>query len=412
MNKIFEQSPIRWHHLLFYGILCYIIPHQGFWFDLNNDWPRWSAYTLENGLSNIYNSDTNYMPFYLHLLYWFGQIQGSKELIYQNSYQLKYYFLVFDLLQAILLVHALKKYYRKNYLEYFLLLNIAYLYSSAFWGQLDCIPSFFVVLSFIYLFERKLILSAVLMVLAMYVKLQAIIFVPIFILIFAYYCYIEYSLKLIVKILLAVIGIQLLFLIPFIWSGTLDKLWSVVTHSVGFFPRVTWNAFNMWHLLLKQNPNEVSDTLTFRGLSYKNWGLTLFFVSSLLAMLPLLKILVQHFIDRSYLEKKEIAQIWLISGTIAVLFFYVNTQMHERYSYPAMILYFAYGFLTNRYLLYILTSIAYLLNVDAILQVLKINNFKPEYTAILWGIILLISFFRIYESLLLKLKFVPTNERD
>ncbi len=410
MNKILEKSPVKWHHLLIYGIVCFLAPRQGFWFDLNNDWPRWSAYAWENGLSNVYNSDTNYMPFYLHLLYWFGKFQGSRELIYQNSYQLKYCFLVFDFLQAILLTHSLKKYLNKNnYVEYLLLFNIAYLYSSAFWGQLDCIPSFFVVLSFIYLFEKRLVWAALCMVLALYVKLQAIIFVPIFVPIFAYYFYLEYSFKLLIKTLLAVFSIQLFLLAPFIWSGSLDKLWSVVTHSVGFFPRVTWNAFNMWHLLLKSNPNEVSDTLIFKGLSYKLWGLLMFFSGSFVGMFPLLRKLVLNFFDKTYFDKKTIALVWLTSATVAVLFFYVNTQMHERYSYPAMILYFGYGFLSNRYLLYFLSSFAYFLNVDAILQAFKINPFKPEYNALLWGIILLISFYRLYEPLILNKE---TNEKD
>ncbi len=101
--------------------------------------------------------------------------------------------------------------------------------------------------------------------------------------------------------------------------------------------------------------------------------------------------------------------VWLTSATVAVLFFYVNTQMHERYSYPAMILYFGYGFLSNRYLLYFLSSFAYFLNVDAILQAFKINPFKPEYNALLWGIILLISFYRLYEPLILNKE---TNEKD
>ncbi len=405
MFQKLSELPVKWHHLLFYSLLVAIIPHSGFWFDLNNDWPRWSNYAFEHGLSQIYNSDTNYMPFYLHGLYWFGKLQGSKELIYANSYQLKYFFLLFDFGGAIAIAWALRKYYTRQFAEYLLLFNIGYLYCTVIWGQLDSVPTTIVVLAIICLFERKMLWAAFFCTLSVYVKLQTIIFLPFFAILLVYQLVQKFDKWLIIKMLSTSLLTQLWLLSPFIWGGTFWNFLKVVRESVGFFPRVSWNAYNIWYLLLKQDPTLINDTLTFAGLTYKKWGFILFFSLSAITFIPLIintLIKLKHKVD---LDKNYYALVWLTAGTIAILFFFVNTQMHERYSYPAIALYFAYALLSNRYAVFALTSVAHLMNVDGMNKYFGLNPFKPEYTALIFGVILLLSFVRIYQYLKLnKLK--------
>lgn len=399
--KIFQRLsdnslPIQWHHLLFYILLVAIIPHTGFWFDLNNDWPRWSYYAFEHGLSQIYNSDTNYMPFYLHGLYWFGKLQGSKELIYANSYQLKYFFLIFDFGCALSLAWALRKYYSVKFVEYLLLFNLGYLYCTVIWGQLDSVPTTIVVLGIICLYERKMLWAAFFCTLSIYVKLQAIIFIPFFVILLVY----QFSQKFDKWLLLKMLGISLLtqlwLLSPFIWGGTFWNFVKVVRESVGFFPRVSWNAYNLWYLLLKEDPTLLNDTLTFVGLTYKKWGFLLFFGLSALVFIPILfrtYILIWY---KKIADTDYYALLWLTAATIATLFFFVNTQMHERYSYPAIALYFAYALMSRRYSLFALISAAHLANVDGMNKYFGLNPFKPEYTSLLFGLILLISFVKLF----------------
>lgn len=402
MLQKLSELPFKWHHLLFYSLLVAIIPHTGFWFDLNNDWPRWSNYAFEHGLSQIYNSDTNYMPFYLHGLYWFGKLQGSKELIYANSYQLKYFFLLFDFGGAIAIAWALRKYYTRQFAEYMLLFNIGYLYCTVIWGQLDSVPTTIVVLAIICLFERKLLWAAFFCTLSVYIKLQTIIFVPFFVILLIYQLGRKFDKWLIIKMLVVSLLTQFWLLSPFIWEGTFWNFIKVVRESVGFFPRVSWNAYNIWYLLLKQDPTLLNDTLIFAGLTYKKWGFILFFSLSAITFIPLIINTLTKLRQREDLDKNYYALLWLTAGTVAILFFFVNTQMHERYSYPAIALYFAYSLLSNRFAIFTLTSVAHLMNVDGMNKYFGLNPFKPEYTALIFGTILLLSFVRIYQYLKLK----------
>ena len=50
-------------------------------------------------------------------------------------------------------------------------------------------------------------------------------------------------------------------------------------------------------------------------------------------------------------------------------FFFFNTQMHERYSHPAMLMAFLYGILNKNYWIYGITSIAYFLNMEKTLMI-------------------------------------------
>ena len=402
MLQKLSELPFKWHHLLFYSLLVAIIPHTGFWFDLNNDWPRWSNYAFEHGLSQIYNSDTNYMPFYLHGLYWFGKLQGSKELIYANSYQLKYFFLLFDFGGAIAIAWALRKYYTRQFAEYMLLFNIGYLYCTVIWGQLDSVPTTIVVLAIICLFERKLLWAAFFCTLSVYIKLQTIIFVPFFVILLIYQLGRKFDKWLIIKMLVVSLLTQFWLLSPFIWEGTFWNFIKVVRESVGFFPRVSWNAYNIWYLLLKQDPTLLNDTLIFAGLTYKKWGFILFFSLSAITIIPLIINTLTKLRQREDLDKNYYALLWLTAGTVAILFFFVNTQMHERYSYPAIALYFAYSLLSNRFAIFTLTSVAHLMNVDGMNKYFGLNPFKPEFTALIFGAILLLSFVRIYQYLKLK----------
>ena len=45
----------------------------------------------------------------------------------------------------------------------------------------------------------------------------------------------------------------------------------------------------------------------------------------------------------------EEQKLWIIFILSPLLFFYFNTQMHERYSHPAIILLFAYGLVYKKY---------------------------------------------------------------
>lgn len=106
-------------------------------------WMRWSKHMFENGFRNIYHSDCNYLPAYLYFLYFHVKIQGNLTDIQDNLYTIKYYTLVFDMLGAFAAVWFVKDELKKVFYFLILLLNIAYVYNTVFWGQIDAIYTFF-----------------------------------------------------------------------------------------------------------------------------------------------------------------------------------------------------------------------------------------------------------------------------
>jgi len=67
---------------------------------------------------------------------------------------------------------------------------------------------------------------------------------------------------------------------------------------------------------------------------------------------------------------------FMLSGAVVALaFFFFNTQMHERYSHPALLFTAAYCFLTLRYVPFVLLSVAYFLSLENILRYMDLPTY-------------------------------------
>lgn len=409
LKRIFpDNSPLQLHHLVFFALLVAFLPKTGFYFDML-DRPAWIAYMKTHGLTNVYGSGSNYLPFGLYILYFFGLFFKNPETITEHFYLFKIIVLLFDFAAAIGLTYAFRRFATRKYLEYFLLLNIAFLYNTLFWGQQDGIHCALMLFSLIFLLHEKPILGFVFALFAVNAKLQSIIILPVLGIIFIYY--LAKNIKLLPKVLFWLALVQLVILMPFLLTNRLSEVLSVMKNSVGFFPRVSWGAYNLWYLVLKNDPSQVNDFVIFHRLSYKSWGFILFFTLSGLSLLPLMIRTFQLIKTKALLDKSYFELSFLTVGLLSILFFFVNTQMHERYAHPALLFFFGYGLLSRRYLLYILTSVAYLLNLDGIYQYfhlyLKLPIIKPEIIALVFGVVLLISFKEFFRYLKLKISSIP-----
>ncbi|MEO1626790.1 MAG: hypothetical protein AAFV25_16675, partial [Bacteroidota bacterium] len=264
--------------------------------------------------------------------------------------------------------------------------------------QVDSIHTFFVLCSVFFILKNKPIISTLFFVLALNTKLQAIVFAPLVGLLFL--ANVE-SVKTIGKMIFAGVFLQLIILIPFLFSGTVDELWGVVIGASSKHPFISLNAFNLWYLLHESDHGITTDDVTLWGIAYKQWGLFLFFSSSFFTLLPLLirvwRQRIQGLVYRSDLTSMSL----LIGGLLSILFFWFNTQMHERYAHPAILFFFLYGLQTKHYSLYILSSLAYLLNMEAVLRFFRLNNydtllFNEQFIACLYLLILIIGWGLLY----------------
>jgi Gpi18-like mannosyltransferase len=272
-----------------------------------------------------------------------------------------------------------------------------------FWGQVDCIYVFFVLFSLILILYKKPVLGLLVFLIALNFKLQAIIFAPLILILV-----IPAILKnkaIIFKALGFGIVLQILIFLPFLLDGKLQQVINVVINSAGFYPKISMNAYNLWYLLLGPLQAEGSDQQILFILSYRIWGLILFVGSLILTLFPIFKLLKENLKTKHPLafNKSLVSTVFLSAGIIALSFFFFSTEMHERYVHAAIIMLGIYSLIKNRYLAYVIVSIAYFLNLERILGFLSsVDHTSPifgsRFVASLYLLGIIICFGYLYEQ--------------
>ena len=403
-DRLFYWAKVLTPYLFFSILLLYLAPTTGHSWDVQC-WTEWSLFIYDSGLSNIYKSWTDYLPLYHYVLFLYGKVQGSVENIVSNINSLKIITLLFELGSTLILFKLLEAKFKdinkSILLSLFYFLNFAVLYNSMLWNQVDGIMTFFVFASLIPAYFRKGFLAVLCYVLAINFKLQAIIFLPLFMAL-VIPLITNATLKSIILSVLAIALIQLLIILPFMLAGDLPRIWNVVAGSVDKYPKVSMNAYNVWYLFMQGDLMQVLDSGKFGGITYKSLGLIMFFISSFFALLFLLKPYYQFDFQRKPVDF-AFDRILISGALIPLLFFFFNTQMHERYSHPALIFLAAYALLYNRPWILGLGSIAYFLNMEAVFRHFKLNNyetvvFAPSFVAFLYLILIGLLFFDLYKG--------------
>jgi Gpi18-like mannosyltransferase len=339
-------------------------------------WKEWALYIHRNGLQNVYHSFTDYLPLYHYELWLYDMISGSDKAIEMSINTLRLFTIIFD---AIGLWYVYKWTDRK--VEFYILfilciLNVSYSYNTILWGQLDGILTTFIFMAIYYAYQKKVVLSSILIVLALNFKLQAIVFVPIWGLLMINGLLVKRNISVIISSFVAIIGLEILILLPFMLNGALADVWRVATGSVDKFPFLTMGAKNVWTWIFNGNTAWVPDSgVWFMGITYKQAGLFMFFTASLIVLLPVVVRLIKRFHkpeENIKLLTKE--QLWLTCALISMLFYFLNTQMHERYIHPAFIFILVYAITAKDFFPLALFAVAYLLNLEDELGALHLRD--------------------------------------
>ncbi len=193
------------------------------------------------------------------------------------------------------------------------LFNPAFIFNSALWGQIDAIPIFFVLLAVYWLYYKKnYILSGIWFMVALLIKPTALVFLPLFMVLF----YQKFGLR---KSLIALAINNLVFWLsffPFYKVGNL-LLYPYMTYFYGILqtqslPYVTNGAFNFWVLIT--GFAGIPDT------SYRIWG---YLITGIFFILILI----------NYLKSKEQLPAFFSAVFLgAFASFLFLTKMHERYT--------------------------------------------------------------------------------
>jgi hypothetical protein len=404
----FLSHNIKYIYLFILLFLVYVVLLPQIGQDDIKIFANWAIFICKNGLHNAYKTPTNYVPLYYYMLFPFEKIQGSADAIKNNMYYLKIIPLVFDFIAGYYLFRYLHTVYKNIHqsaiLSLFFFLNIAYLFNTLVFGQIDSINACFIFLSIFFAMQQKVLAAFIFILLGINLKLLSGIFLPLIGLMLLPAIIRQFSLKKLAVWISIPILLQFLIVLPFLLAGDLDKILHIVNNTVGKYPVISWGAFNLWYLVMEKGDLRcVPDYICLwgiQGLTYKHIGLSLFFATGFMALFPLLKRAWSHMFYKQnvYFEPEK---LFIIAALIPLLFFFCNTEMMSRYSHTAFLFLAAYSLSTGKYLPYISGSIGYFLNLKVEWSLGPLNHhwffFEPRFIAFLYFITILYLFLQLYD---------------
>lgn len=198
------------------------------------------------------------------------------------------------------------------------LFNPAFFYNSAYWGQIESVPLFFVLTAFyMLLYSKKFLIAAIFLTLALLTKQTSVVFIPVFALVF----FRKYGLVNSIKATSVSVLILWLAFLPFFKKGNIllfpfsTYLNKIQTGSGSDF--VTDHAFNFWALVT--GLGKISDSTPFwLGISFNFWGYVIFSLITIGVLYKLSK-------DR------DIKNTLFAASLVSFAAFLFLTRMHERY---------------------------------------------------------------------------------
>lgn len=357
MNDSLKRNRIEL--FLLFILYLFILPRAYMDYDMGF-WREWAVYIHRHGLAHAYDGPVNYFPVYVYGLYFFDMLQGSEANIIHNINSIKVLFVFFDFLPLFVLCGFRQKLLSFKIPYLYLLLNVAYVFNSMVWGQID---SMYTSLAFLAIITAVLypVPGLLLYLLALNTKPQAIEFLPVMAVVLLY------SVRRVNTVLIALVAlaaVQLALLLPFIGNGGVGRLLHIAASVVDLYPRLSICAFNIWYLIQPGNPYFINDKDVFLIFSYKSIGLLLFSLSVLWLLVPLTRHIAALRKNVKPFTKRTWELLFLGTGMLCLYFFYFNSQMHERYAHPIIIFFFFHAVVSGNYRLYILASIPYILSLD------------------------------------------------
>lgn len=237
------------------------------------------------------------------------------------------------------------------------LFNPATIYATSYLGQIDSVYTLFLFLAVKSLTDRKYFLSTLYASLAVLTKLQSLFLIPLL----AFVLISELTPIRLIDVIANCLGTIVVIMLPFILPGALRDVTGAVSDSLVEYPHVSVNAFNFWFpfgyhqvdylqpLAIADWGSSLSDSIKVFGVSLKTVGLIVFAAFTLLVL---------------YQVRRDRGNILLGSASLALAFFMLPTEIHERYLFPFFAFFTPLALESRRYLLvYVVLTATYLLNM-------------------------------------------------
>ncbi|MBI2020351.1 glycosyltransferase family 39 protein [Candidatus Daviesbacteria bacterium] len=359
--------------LLGFFIRIYLSFLPGFKFDIGT-WFAWAIRLNEVGLSQFYSDQiwTNYTPGYLYILKILGFLKNLLKFPDQIFYLILKLPAIFS---EIILGYFIYCLVRKNYSIFtarfsaaLVLLNPAFIFNSAVWGQIDGLLTLFMLLTIYYLNKKRSILSSIFLGLAFLIKPQAIAILPVVVLILIK----KFSVTNLLKLSLPTILIVFLLSLPFFVSTPIRGILELILKMISDYSYTSAFAYNLWGIV----GFWISDSDQWFSFSYQSFGLILLGIFWLI-------VLFTH----------KGLSIYSLAALATLSFFFLPTRVHERYLYPALIfLILCLPQIKSKIFLValIVLNLIHLLNlyhVYVYYNELYLNSAKILYNAILYSLL-------------------------
>lgn len=352
-------------------------------------WKWWAGGVSTVGFSKFYDKYwCDYMPGYLYILWFLDHMRSAfpklpDKILFKlpaNLSDLGISILVFFVLRKITDIKNAKI----ASLAY--LFNPASLSNSTFWGQVDSVHAFPLLLSIAFGLWGNLVLSGVLAAIAFMIKPQSVVIFPVigfFVLrhVIKQREGIASSKTLIlgVETLAAIIIMSFIIILPFIWDksaghgvgGIFRESFYFIEERFGAaynqYKYASLNAFNLWGMIAMWRDDQIRSL----GITYQSWGTIIFgtFYALVLGLLFYFDVIGQSNAGQNLeqnLHERARPATRAICATFLVLFalFLFVTRAHERHFLPTIVFFTLIAFRSWIYwLFYGLISAVYAFNM-------------------------------------------------
>ncbi|MBL0104075.1 MAG: hypothetical protein IPP51_10195 [Bacteroidetes bacterium] len=362
--------------LLVFIVYLMITPLYSHMYDASC-WRNWIGIISEKGLGHCYESDINYLPGHLYIFKLLLLILPSAQYLQNHLIILKYISLLFDFGGALLIASLAENSRTQILLFLSIVLNISFLHNSMLWGQFDSVFTFFAFAFILAALRQKQLMSFLLYIVALNFKFQAILFFPLFFLLHVY----QFILTPKPKKLLLNVGIlcvfQAVILLPWILAHSTNKILDVFHTLGGGYNYISVYAGNLWYLMVPGDLRWTGDSIIWMGLTLKSWGQIMSLSFLILSLFPSMLAIFTYLKSKKRILDQEI--IFAIGALSVMAFFFFNTQMHERYTYPAFLFLAAYCYRSSQWWIYIVFSIAYFLNNEFSLGFFHLKGMMADF---------------------------------
>jgi Gpi18-like mannosyltransferase len=295
---------------------------------------EWMESVRMYGLGEAYlqNQSINYPPLFLFLMGIYGRFAAWAGFAPQaGALSFKYLLIGIDtaaILLAAKLTGRMVSPDRRAFVLVLFALNPALMADSAVWGQVDMLHSILMAFAVLLLRNRPW-LSGMVYAAALLTKFQAVVIAPVF----GVWLLLEWIRgRRIRPLLWWASGFAVPWAAAAAYFSSTGSLGSMVaqayTGAVGFYTTATMNAMNIWFYVIGVRPDTSDTEAIFAGLTMRNLGFLLLFAAVVVVCVYMV-IAANRDGGSAFLLKA--------SALLSFAFFMLPTEIHERYSIPALV---------------------------------------------------------------------------